>query len=202
MKTDPAHKQVPKDVVLKDSILKDVVLKDSILTVPNMLTAARLVLIIPILLCLAHGARAWAFFWGALAIATDLLDGWFARRLGQFSELGRLFDPVVDKIGALSVMLFLAVSPRYDFPLWFLCFMAARESAVLILGLFLFRKQAKVSESNRAGKWSAWTTGVAVLLYILDWQPYGAVLLWTAFGLTLLSSYTYLRVFLQKSKTA
>jgi CDP-diacylglycerol--glycerol-3-phosphate 3-phosphatidyltransferase len=195
-------KDLRREPVLKDVAKQGSVLKDSALTVPNMLTAARLVLIVPILLCLAHGARAWAFFWGALAIATDLLDGWFARRLGQFSELGRLFDPVVDKIGALSVMLFLVLSPRYDFPLWFLCFMAARESAILILGFFLFRKQAKVSESNRAGKWSAWITGVAVLLYILDWQPCGNILLWTAFGLTILSSYTYLRVFLQKSKTA
>jgi CDP-diacylglycerol--glycerol-3-phosphate 3-phosphatidyltransferase len=192
----PEKDAVPKDVGLKASIPND-----SVVTIPNLLTIARLVLVIPIIISLAHGSRAWAFFWGFLAIGTDLLDGWFARRFKQFSELGRILDPIVDKIGALSVVLFLVLSPLYDFPLWFFCFMLARESAVLIMGFILYKRRARVSESNRAGKWSAWVTSVAVLLYILNWQPYGAVLLWTAFVLTLFSSYTYLRVFLRKSKT-
>jgi CDP-diacylglycerol--glycerol-3-phosphate 3-phosphatidyltransferase len=186
----------------RDPVLKDSALKGSVWTVPNLLTVTRLVLVVPIIVSLARGSRAWAFSWGFLAIGTDLLDGWFARRFKQFSELGRILDPIVDKIGALSVALFLVLSPLYDFPLWFFCFMLARESAILVLGFLLFKKRARVSESNRAGKWSAWVTGVAVLLYILGWQPYGIILLWMAFGLTLFSSYTYLRVFLQKSKTA
>jgi CDP-diacylglycerol--glycerol-3-phosphate 3-phosphatidyltransferase len=172
---------------------------DPIWTIPNLLTVMRILLLIPIFIFLIRGERLWVFFLGCLAVGTDLLDGWVARKLKQFSDLGRILDPVFDKIGVLSVVLYMVISPRYGFPLWFFVFMVVREIAVLILGLLLLKKNAKVSESNRAGKWSAFITGAVVLLYILGWQPYAVMLLWVAFILTLYSSYTYLNVFLQKS---
>lgn len=173
---------------------------DPVWTVPNLLTLMRFFLMIPIFICLVRGERYWVFFWGFLAVCTDLLDGWAARKLNQFSELGRILDPVFDKIGVLSVILYMTFSARYHFPLWFTLFMLARETAVLVFGFILLKKNAKVSESNRAGKWSAYITASAVLLFILGWQPYAKIVLWIAFSLTLYSTWAYFKIFLEKSK--
>jgi len=179
---------------------KSIAGRGRIWTIPNALTAARLFVLVPIFICLVREERVWAAFWCALGACTDLLDGFIARRLNQASDLGRLLDPVVDKVAVLSVVLFLTFSPAYGFPLWFLVFLLARETAVVALGFILLRKSAKVSESNRSGKWSAFTTGIAVILVILGWQPYARIAIWIAFGLTLFSSFIYLRVYLNRPK--
>lgn len=176
--------------------------KDPVWTVPNLLTFMRFFLMIPIFICLVRGERVWVFFWGFLAVCTDLLDGWAARKLNQFSELGRILDPVFDKIGVLSVILYMTFSARYQFPLWFTLFMLARETAILVFGFILLKKNARVSESNRAGKWSAYITASAVLLFILGWQPYAKIALWIAFVLTLYSTWTYFKIFFEKSKNS
>ncbi len=171
-----------------------------VFTLPNLVTVARFLLLIPIFVFLARGERTAVFFLGFLGVCMDLLDGFLARRLNQFSELGRIMDPVFDKIAVLSVVLYMVFSPMYRFPLWFFLFLLVRELAVLVFGLLLLKKTSKVSESNRAGKWSAFITGTVVLLYILGWQPYGIIMLWIAFVLTLYSSFTYLNAYLRTSK--
>ena len=174
---------------------------DRIWTVPNLLTVLRLCFVVPLVLCLEQGERLWAGFWGFLAVGTDLLDGLIARWLNQKSEIGRLLDPVVDKLGALAVFAYLALSNRYDFPLWFFLFMLGREAAVLAFGLVLVRTSAKVTESNKPGKWSAFTVGTAGLFYVLGWQPFGVVFLWIGFALTLYSTIVYFSLFLKKIKS-
>ena len=79
---------------------------------PNLLTASRLVLLLPIILLLAvdRGAAAhWlAFGLFLLASVTDALDGWAARRLGCESNIGIFFDPLTDKVFANVLLVFLA----------------------------------------------------------------------------------------------
>jgi CDP-diacylglycerol--glycerol-3-phosphate 3-phosphatidyltransferase len=67
-------------------------------TVPNMLSAARLALAIVLFVLIgreAHWAAAAVFL---VAASTDWVDGWWARRFGQVSRIGRIFDPLVDKV--------------------------------------------------------------------------------------------------------
>jgi len=172
---------------------------DRVWTLPNLVTVTRFLLLIPIFVFLTRGERMAVFLLCFLGVCMDLLDGFLARRLNQFSELGRIMDPVFDKIAILSVLLYMVFSPVYRFPLWFFLFMLVRELTVLVFGLLLLKKTARVSESNRAGKWSAFITGSVVMLYVLGWQPYGIVMLWIAFVLTLYSSFSYLNVYLRKS---
>jgi len=175
---------------------------DRIWTVPNLLTILRLAFLIPILVFLSRGARLPAVAFIALGIASDFLDGIIARRFNQSSDLGRLMDPVVDKVNTLAVGLLLILSPIYGFPLWYFLFLAVRESAVLVCGLIVVRKRKIVLESNRPGKWSAFFTGVCILLYILGWEPFTWISLWFAFGLALVSTWTYLRIFMKQVKGA
>ncbi len=95
-------------------------------TVPNAITAVRLAFI-PVFVWLLFGvddryAAAWVL--GALG-ATDWVDGWFARRFDQVSEVGKVLDPVVDRLllGVALVSLWIDAS----MPRWLIVAVVARE---------------------------------------------------------------------------
>ena len=171
-----------------------------ILTVPNLMTLTRLVLLGPILWCLARELRWWVLFWGMIGIVTDLLDGWAARRLNQSSDLGRLMDPAVDKIMVLAVTLYMSLSPHYSFPLWYFIFELVRESVLMLGGLVAVRKKHKVMESQKPGKWSAFVTGIMVVLFIIDFQPAAWIMLWISLALTVFSTFHYGKRFIRVMK--
>ena len=108
-------------------------LSDRILTVPNVLSFARL-LGVPVFLWLLLGPQ-----WDVAAIAvlmvagiTDYLDGALARRLGQTSKLGVLLDPLADRLYIISTMV--AFVLRDVIPLWLAVLILGRD---LILALCL-----------------------------------------------------------------
>jgi CDP-diacylglycerol---glycerol-3-phosphate 3-phosphatidyltransferase len=165
-------------------------------TVPNGLSLMRLLFLIPILLFMSRGKRISALVFILLGVATDFVDGWVARRFHQTSDLGRMMDPLIDKVNVLSAGLLMLMLPGlYRFPLWYFLFLAVRELAVLVFGLRVVRRKGIVLEANRAGKNSAFFTGVCVLLFILDWMPWAVFAMWFAFGLALYSTWTYWRAF-------
>jgi cardiolipin synthase len=106
---------------------------DGIWTVPNLLTLLRL-LCLPLFLYVLFGLDnqiAAAIILGALS-ATDWLDGYLARRLGQVSEFGKIFDPTVDRI--LFIVAILAVIVAGAVPIGFAVLVLARE---VLVGLMM-----------------------------------------------------------------
>lgn len=91
--------------------------EDRIWTIPNALSLLRL-LGVPVFLWLILGPRAdgWAVLLLVLAGATDWLDGWWARAFRQTSRIGRLLDPVADRLYILATLLGLAL--REIIPWW------------------------------------------------------------------------------------
>lgn len=71
---------------------------DRIVTVPNILSLARLCLSVVLFGLIERQAWAAATVLFVVAASTDWLDGWWARRFQQVSRLGRIFDPLVDKV--------------------------------------------------------------------------------------------------------
>jgi len=100
--------------------------------IPNLLTASRLVLLLPIMVLLAGDSAAhwWAFGLFLLASVTDWLDGWAARRLGCASNIGVFFDPLADKVFANVLLIFLACRYPAWVPLWVVLLLLTREFAV------------------------------------------------------------------------
>lgn len=74
---------------------------------PNQLTTSRLVLAVILFVLIAQELWRWALVVFALAAFTDWLDGYLARRQGLTSSLGRVFDPLVDKVLMCGVFIFL-----------------------------------------------------------------------------------------------
>jgi cardiolipin synthase len=102
---------------------------DGIWTIPNAFTLLRL-LLLPVFLYVLFGLEnraAAGFLLGGLS-ATDWVDGYLARRLGQVSEFGKVFDPTVDRL--LFVVATIAIIVDGSIPLWFALAVLFREVAV------------------------------------------------------------------------
>ena len=145
------------------------------LTVPTMLTLLRIALI-PVLAVVFYLPYGWSNFATAaifgLASLTDWLDGWIARRYGQFSKFGAFLDPVADKL-MVSTALFLIVQghPTAWMALW-AAVIVGREIAVSALREWM----AEVGQRNKVavaamGKFKTIAQIVALLCLLYSLSP-------------------------------
>ncbi len=109
------------------------------LTIPNLLTASRLLLTIPFLYCVLHGRDVDALIVFVVAGLSDCLDGFLARRLDQSSFLGRLADPAADKVLSGSAFIALAFfHPGSAMPAWVAMTVVARDVLILVGSLAVY----------------------------------------------------------------
>jgi CDP-diacylglycerol--glycerol-3-phosphate 3-phosphatidyltransferase len=101
---------------------------------PNLLTFAR-ILMIPLCLYYLDQNTPRSGFWAAivftLAAITDILDGYLARKLGVVSVLGKLIDPLADKLIVMATLVWLV--PMGRMPAWAVIVLLAREFSVTAL---------------------------------------------------------------------
>jgi cardiolipin synthase len=110
-----------------------------VLTVPNLISATRIALI-PVFVALIvdpDTTLAGVVLFG-LVVATDWVDGTIARRTGQVSELGKILDPVADRLAIAAGLIALMV--RDVFPVWAGLLILVRDAAVLVVGLVALRR--------------------------------------------------------------
>jgi CDP-diacylglycerol---glycerol-3-phosphate 3-phosphatidyltransferase len=130
---------------------------------PDQLTVARTAAVPLVVVLFAwdfpnHDYYATAVF--AVAMATDWLDRWWARRREVSSDLGRLLDPVADKILVLGALIMLV---GRVFPAWMVAAIVVRE--ILVSGLRLAALERGVVMSARElGKLKTWSQAVAAAL--------------------------------------
>ena len=108
--------------------------RDRWLTIPNLLTLLRLVAIVPFSAWAMEGRDLAALVLFVAAGITDSLDGFIARRFNQTSKIGRLVDPLADKLftGVAYAVLSAFRGALPSIPLWVMCAVLARD--LLILG--------------------------------------------------------------------
>jgi len=108
-----------------------------VLTLPNLLTASRLVLAPFVAWRLALHDVEGAFWLFVVAAITDLLDGWLARLLNQKSDFGALLDPIADKVMLLTTLSFLALTDLL--PMWLLWLVLLRDG-IILAGALAYRR--------------------------------------------------------------
>ncbi|MBA8795439.1 CDP-diacylglycerol--glycerol-3-phosphate 3-phosphatidyltransferase [Friedmanniella endophytica] len=170
--------------------------------VPNALTAFRIVLV-PVfaVVLLGHphdiGWRVAATVIFALAIATDFVDGYLARKYDIVTSFGKLADPIADK--ALTGMAFIGLSVIGELWWWVTIVILVREWGITLLRFVIIRYG--VMAANRGGKIKTALQAVALVLYLLPLQLVPALgwLLWparvimaAAFVVTVVSGIDYL----------
>ncbi|MGH2679703.1 MAG: CDP-alcohol phosphatidyltransferase family protein [Actinomycetota bacterium] len=108
----------------------------AIVTVPNILSAARIALI-PVFCWLSANERTrlWGIALFAVVVSTDWVDGYIARRTGQVTELGRILDPVADRLAIAAGLVTFAITGV--FPLWAAVLILIRDVVVLLGGALL-----------------------------------------------------------------
>jgi cardiolipin synthase (CMP-forming) len=133
-----------------------------VLTIPNGLSLTR-ILLIPVFvgLIVDHDtSRAGLIVFGAVC-ATDWVDGWVARRTGQVSEVGKVLDPVADRLAILSGLIALVV--RGAFPFAAAAPILARDVVMVVAGAVLLAgKRARV-EVRFVGKAATFSLMVAIV---------------------------------------
>jgi len=121
--------------------------------IPNILSAFRL-LLVPLFSIVFFSGLSNAKFWAAgiflLAGATDVLDGYIARKYQWITPLGRMLDPLADKLMQMTVLVTLAVAGLL--PIWFCALYFIKELFMFLGGLRLYKKMADVIPANRYGK--------------------------------------------------
>jgi len=110
-----------------------------VLTIPNLLTALRLILAPFVAWRLALHDVEGAFWLFVIAATTDLLDGYLARLLNQHSALGAWLDPIADKLMLLTTLGFLALTGLL--PMWLLWLIVVRD-VVILAGAEAYRRLA------------------------------------------------------------
>ncbi len=134
------------------------------MTLPDQLTLAR-ALAVPVVIVLF----AWDFddhlYWATgvfvVAMATDQVDGWLARRRNQTSAFGKLLDPIADKVLVLAALVMLVAEGVA--PGWMVAAIVAREIAVSGLRLAAIERGV-VMGARDLGKLKTWAQTVAATL--------------------------------------
>jgi cardiolipin synthase len=172
---------------------------------PNMLTYGRIVavpIVAALLLWGGDNARWTALAIYILAAITDFLDGYLARKWQQQSSLGRMLDPIADKVLVAVVLLVLCADDVLrGGHIWAAIIILSRE--VLVSGLREYLGELQVSVPvTQIAKWKTTVQLVAIGFLIAGPAgdtvvPYttemGIAMLWIAAGLTLYTGYDYFR---------
>lgn len=124
-----------------------------------------------------------------IAALTDTFDGRLARKLNQQTDLGRILDPIADKV-VIAIMAILLVKLR-DLPLWFLILVIFRDLGILFMGLLVIRRKKVVVESVMIGKVTATALAVLIITYTLDIHVLKQPFLWINVVLVVASSVVY-----------
>ena len=172
------------------------------LNLPNALTLARFATIPLVMLFLSFQGK-WGSFLAALffgiAFLTDILDGYLARRYGEVTILGKLLDPLADKILVCSTLIMLI--PMGRAPAWIVMLIIVREMAVTGLrGIAV--SQGMVIQASSLGKYKTVFQSIATILLCfhyeyagIDFHAVGIIFLWIGLLLTWWSGWGYFKGF-------
>ena len=142
-------------------------MKKEFFYISNLLSLLRILLVVPLIFLISAEANKTAVIIILVSMfISDLLDGFLARKLNQVSELGKIIDPLADKLAVVSVVIVLFFMGRIE--TWFVIVVVARDLLILVFGLYLKSKNKIVLMSNYPGKIAVLSIGIIILLCVLN----------------------------------
>lgn len=167
------------------------------MTVPNMITILRLLLVPCVVYALLAGEMRWAFAGFLIAGISDGVDGFIARHFNQRSQLGAYLDPMADKL--LLVSVFLVFGMMGELPLWLVIGVVSRDALIVggvLLSTLMSRpvemKPLMVSKANTLVQIVLAATLLAELAFDIDFGVVGPALIFLCGLLTVASAAAYL----------
>ena len=184
--------------------------RDRIMTLANAISISRIFLAIPLVLLFEDISKGeLGKLWGAfgliiIIVLTDFLDGYVARKAEETTNFGKLIDPVADKVCMMVVMIYLIISYKLPFLLFFVT-LAIRDVFLIIIGVYLMFSQEEVFQSNRSGKWFMGITALMMTFFLFK-NPLGipGYVLWITYLISMLlfafSTFEYIRRYMRYFK--
>ena len=125
--------------------------KNQILTIPNLLSLVR-ILLIPLILWMYYIKQAHVLTVGVIILSgiTDMIDGYIARKYNMVSDFGKILDPIADKLTQFSLLCCFVSKFRWILPLMIL--FVVKEITMGILGLLILNKKDSVNSAQWFGK--------------------------------------------------
>jgi CDP-diacylglycerol--glycerol-3-phosphate 3-phosphatidyltransferase len=178
-----------------------------IINIPNLLSLSR-ILSVPVFILLmlepnpVRALAAGIVF--SLASATDWLDGYLARKWGQVTKVGKLLDPIADKILIMSALVILVEIRPDVVHSWIAIVIIGREFAVTGLRA-IAASEGIIIPAETVGKYKVGAQITAVLSLLLDYyltrewlRDVGSLALWVAMILSVYSAVQYFRTYWKK----
>ena len=145
---------------------------------PNLISLFRLLLFIPFLILFRLASEDWSyrnyiFLAIIVAFISDLLDGFVARKTNKISEMGKIIDPLADKVLMAIVIINLLILNKI--PEYFFYIVILRDIMIFGGGIFVSRKLNKVLPSNLLGKLTVFSIGLLILAILLNVGPSSSI---------------------------
>jgi CDP-diacylglycerol--glycerol-3-phosphate 3-phosphatidyltransferase len=168
--------------------------KGKVWTASNLLSLSRLVIGLFLYILIINHHSIGAILLSLIAIFTDYADGYLARKRNEISELGKILDPVADKVtvGLSSIALYQA----YGLPFWVVIFIVGRDFLILLGSVILLGKINHVAPSELPGKIAVTVISFLLLSYLFDFNPVKIPLLVLTILIIIISFVYYLVKFI------
>lgn len=177
-------------------------MKNKTFTLSNILSLSRIVLLIPLLYVLL--ATTWphkrldAIILIMLGMITDFLDGYFARKFDEVSELGKIIDPLADKI-CVGVIVIVLVAMG-DIPVWYMDIVIARDLLIFFGGLYVRHRKGIILASMMSGKVAVVFIALTLVFALLGnpmFAPAVTTFLWISIVTMAVSVFVYGKRFIE-----
>lgn len=140
--------------------------KKNILTIPNLLSLLR-ILMIPVIVWLYIKEKNYRAATAMIILSgiTDVADGIIARKFNMVSDLGKILDPIADKL--TQGTLIICLSLKYPKMIWLVALFVAKEFIMALLGYITIRNTDSVNSAKWYGKLSTFVLYASMILMIL-----------------------------------
>ena len=160
--------------------------------IPNILSVIRIILVAVFAFCISDQVALVVFL---VAGATDVLDGYLARRNNWITDLGKILDPFADKLMQCTVLVSLYIK-RY-IPIWFVIPFFAKELFTLFIGLVVIKKRNVVIVSRWYGKFTVCLFYLTIVVSVIFAEYINGPLTFVVFVPAVISAVATLRAYIK-----
>lgn len=172
--------------------------------VPNVLSLFRLLLVPVIAVTYLYGKTTWAVITLILSGVTDVVDGFVARHFNQITDLGKILDPLADKLTQITVAICLTFRNIELLPLLVICMI--KELCQMVGGLLLLGKDDTIRGSKWYGKLATVLFYSVAVLLVQTIVPindtWRMILVGLVLAAMLLAFFNYLKIFIRITRAA